>query len=327
MRSFTTIVTLLIVFLLLLSACKKEESFPIEFVEFQWEQNTNSPNRLCAPDITSVDELIIKTHPDCVLEGDDFSTGAAPKNNITIMAYNILRGERDFEGLIETLKDNPEVEIPDIILLSEVDRNCGGNTDLSQARVMAEELGMYYIFGSEFSHLDGCEIGNAILSKYPMGNAKLLRFESNVESSGTRFGARMSLVADIKIGNKALKVHSTHLASDFFDEAIRIEQTQEMLDDVASLDYPVVLGGDLNTNLYIFDQNTAAYSMITNAGYTDLHDELSTSDRVTHVYEGIDLILDFIFARNCTAVQGKVGSEEIWDSYSDHLPVWGEIEL
>ena len=319
---------LLLCFILpaLLASCEKERQFV--FNEFAWGQNVGNTDRLCAPDIFATDELEDKIHPDCSLEGDVFGpVNTPPKDELLIMAYNIFRGILNFEELIEFLSDNEEVDIPDILLLSEVDRNCEEGLNANLVRALAEALNMYYVFGSEFSHLDGCEIGNAILSKYPIGNVELFRFRANKTPTGNRYGGRMALVGDIKIGSDHLRVYSTHLASDFLDEARRINQTKEILRHAEGIGSPVVIGGDLNTNLFIFNNNTTAYQIILDDGFSDLHAALSTAERITHVYEGIPLIIDFLFVRNGEAIDGQVGSMDAWDVFSDHLPVWGRIGL
>lgn len=104
-----------------------------------------------------------------------------------ITEYNVDRngygGDSPYEGgldkIINIFKDSPrdKVPLPDIILLSEIARDCksyGNNMD--GPRELAKALNMSYTYVVEFIELgdtnetNQCTIGNAILSRYNLIN-------------------------------------------------------------------------------------------------------------------------------------------------------------
>lgn len=197
----------------------------------------------------------------------------------------------------------------DIILLSEVDLGTKRTDYRDVARDLAHALGMNYAFGVEFVEVDRLEDlgiekvqledpdleqkmqeelkadparylglhGNAILSRYPLQNVRIVRLpvchdwyktekaEVSKLEQGRRFasnkvfleridrevrrGGRMALIADAAIpdlpGGVATLV-SVHLENKCKPEC-RTRQMDALLGRIKALDHPVVLGGDLNT--------------------------------------------------------------------------------
>jgi endonuclease/exonuclease/phosphatase family metal-dependent hydrolase len=204
---------------------------------------------------------------------------------------------------LRTLRDS------DIVVLNEVDLGMKRTDYRDVARELAHALGMNYVFGVEFVEVDrlddlGLEKveledpaltqqmrdelkpdparylglhGNAILSRYPIQNARIMRLPVchdwyKAEKAGiskleqgkrlaankifleriereVRQGGRMALIADVRIpdlqGGLATVVN-VHLENKCKPEC-RTKQMDALLSQVKEVVNPVIVAGDLNT--------------------------------------------------------------------------------
>ncbi|PID63551.1 MAG: endonuclease [Gammaproteobacteria bacterium] len=164
---------------------------------------------------------------------------------------------------------------PDIILLSEMDSGMSRTAQKHTVKRLASRLNMYYLYGVEFLELDlGSDMdkqyaeddfnkrgfhGNAILSKMPIEDVAMLRFDDHGHwfagqqvgdcFGQRRVGGRMALMAIVKTeNNQRLCVVSTHFESN----AGIAGRDRQMFDLVtaaeafADSDTPIIIGGDLN---------------------------------------------------------------------------------
>jgi endonuclease/exonuclease/phosphatase family metal-dependent hydrolase len=187
----------------------------------------------------------------------------------------------------------------DVVMLNEADLGVSRSGYRDVAAELASELRMNYAFGVEFvevdPHLLGLQAshapghpsrktrfrglqGNAVLSRYPILNAKVLRlpechdwyggekqaiadlekgrrwtvervFEERI-SREIRRGGRIALIVDLSVPDApggVVTVVSTHLENRC-DPACRQEQMNAILKAIAGISHPVVIGGDLNTS-------------------------------------------------------------------------------
>jgi len=183
---------------------------------------------------------------------------------------------------------------PQVILLSEIDKGMARTGQRNNAAVMAQALGMAYVFGVEFHELDlGGETerhfcvddfntdgwhGNAILSAIPFDRVTLIRLCDHghwfVPASGAtdpgqpRVGGRMAIAAEIG----GVCYVTTHLESNA-DAAHRSAQFELLLDAIEDFapGLPVVIGGDLNTGNHLppdFDwRDETLFEMARTRGY------------------------------------------------------------
>lgn len=331
----------LVIFTLSLLACGKETEAVFSFESFPWDSHIQDA-LLCyeaplAP--TDTQGLIFLN---CNIEGGNFSESlAAPKDELLVFAYNIERGHSG-DAIIDLLMSEVALAQPDIILLSEVDRFCSSSMGGQNfAKVLADSLNMYYVYGTEFYDVDEhCEMGNAILSKYPIGNVQFNRFEAAetyylYTDSGYNYrqGGRSYISGHIQVGDKYVRVYSTHLAASFFDNALRIEQAAELVAhaETNAQGKPIIIGGDFNSYIYSFYLNGSSESRglaeaFFSEGYTDTHTSLPFQERVTN-FSYTDFVIDLIFVKGLSASEPSVGNEAVWDNLSDHKPVWVKISL
>src|SRR5258708_8344824 len=100
-----------------------------------------------------------------------------PPRSLRIVDWNINRGQQ-LQPVIEFLASTNA----DILILQEVDFNARRTHRLNIAQEIARKLEMDYVFGCEFQELvQGSKSspayhGQAILSKWPISNPRLIRF-------------------------------------------------------------------------------------------------------------------------------------------------------
>jgi hypothetical protein len=154
------------------------------------------------------------------------------RKHISVVVWNANRGKYWLHAseILGSLK-------PDIIILNEMDIGMARTAQQHTTRNLAYTMGMNYAWGLEFleltngnkeeqkmtmgaSNSQGLH-GNAILSKFPLSQGKILRnavgeFFSNIKMSANAFGAenrlggRMILLAKVNLGSRSLIVGSVN---------------------------------------------------------------------------------------------------------------------
>jgi endonuclease/exonuclease/phosphatase family metal-dependent hydrolase len=323
------------------------------FVEFAWQSAEPDVRgqRLCA-EAADPDRAADTTFIDCAIEGATFAPATVePKAEIAVLAYNILRGFEADAQLAE-IQSGARAPVPDVLLLSEVDRGCRRTQFRNIARDYAEALGYYYVYTTEFVELPGdrgvtgpydpplCEHGNAIVARYPLGNVRQIRHAQNrswytppgfPNPDEPRLGGRIALAADMKVGDVLVRLYSLHLESTLTALRIRDAQAVEIADEAALADGPVIVGGDLNAYFAILDftngsQRDGPTQAFLTRGFVDAHASLPLQARPT-TYDPTSLIIDFIYVRNATASAAGICERSVCDRLSDHLPVWASVRI
>lgn len=274
----------------------------------------------------------------CATEGACQGGDPPARDSLLVMAFNIARGG-SYDGLVAAFASGA-LPMPDVLLMSEVDRGCSRTGGRNVAWELAAELGMHHAYGVEFVELprpDGsiaapCEHGNAVLSRFPIGNVDLLRHATNeswydVEEE-PRLGGRMALRADLRVGDRLVHVAALHFESGVEDGLTRAVQAAELADLVAAEPNPGVVGGDTNAGLYAFDlalgtHNEGTTEAFFDRGFTDAHVSLNPTVRAT---KGL-LVLDLILLHGPTAMEPVVCPADVCDPLSDHRAVWATISL
>jgi endonuclease/exonuclease/phosphatase family metal-dependent hydrolase len=311
--------------------------------EFEWQPEEPDParERLCTGSVRI----------DCRIEGANFITEpAAPRDEVVVWTYNVERGLR-LDDQLRTLTGDPRMPAPDILLLSEADRGCTRTGYRNVAREYARALGMCYVYGTEFVELPRCigpggrikrrcEHGNAIVSRYPLGNVRLIRhrvarsWNSSVQRflhvGEPRLGGRVALAADVRIGDRLLRLYSVHFESGAADH-FRVPQVQELIEDAADVTHGVLIGGDMNVGRYLglrrFPGEPATDPVTETlfaAGYADAHAAIPRDQRAT-TDSGVPI--DLTFGRRVEFTGSGIGPRDVWGGLSDHLPVWARVKV
>ncbi|HYG78994.1 MAG TPA: endonuclease/exonuclease/phosphatase family protein [Pyrinomonadaceae bacterium] len=258
-------------------------------------------------------------------------TGAASKahaptpapDSIKIVSYNIRwRGGDDLRRLIELLKSDPEIGRAAVIGLQEVDRNKKRTGNVNTARLMAEELGMYYAWAApppppaKNGEAREEETGVAILSAYPLADVK--RFVLPHEGPGGR--RRAAVGATVQIGEQSVRVYSLHAEIRTSNEK-RLAQFRAVLEDLeahhARVERAVVLG-DFNT---LMGKDVAATTRLFEAAKFNTPFPNGLSTWKTFI---IELKLDWLWLRGLRPLRHGIDKKI---GLSDHWPLWVEVKL
>ena len=317
---------------------------PYVFEEYPWLQNPpDVDERICA-EAADPAGAADTTFITCDMEGESFvplATETPAGDSIVVMAYNLERG-RHVDEQIAVIRDDPVIPVPDILLISEADRGCDRSDGRHVTRELAAALEMSYVFAVEFVELDStgdegvfvaeCEHGNAILSRYPLGNVRQIRhavqaswYDSKDEP---RLGGRVVVAADADVGGRIVHLYSVHFESSLGQEE-RTAQAAETADDGVAQPHLAIIGGDMNTGLFALDltfgtETDTTYTEITSRGFFDAHRDLPRDDRITAPDHGF--ILDLLFASEDVFSEPGICSAAC-ETLSDHYPVWATVDL
>jgi endonuclease/exonuclease/phosphatase family metal-dependent hydrolase len=252
-----------------------------------------------------------------------------PPRSLRIVDWNINRGQQ-LHGVIDFLGGSKA----DILILQEVDLNARRTHRLNIAEEIARRLEMNYVFGREFEELvQGSKSspayhGQAILSKWPISNPRLIRFskQSNfwqphwflprIEPFQERRGGRIALRAEINIAGSRLVVYDLHLESRGNHE-LRTVQLREVLSDANrwDTDCPVIIAGDFNLNA----SESAVAAALYSAGFTDAVVATRAPTTPSRKLFEAGRRIDWAFIRGpIRAVEGRVHHQV---KASDHYPI------
>jgi endonuclease/exonuclease/phosphatase family metal-dependent hydrolase len=252
--------------------------------------------------------------------GERVQTPAASPSEIKIVSYNMRwRSGKDLRDITSLLRNDPEIGGAQIIGLQEADRNKKRSGYTNTARLLADELGMYYAWAapplSERSKEQEEETGVAILSPYQMSDVTRLVLPN--EGPGGR--RRAAIGATIRIGQHVIRVYSVHSETRISTDN-KLEQLQAVVRDLRN--YPKATGfvvlGDFNTLEPQAIENTT--QLFTEEGFeTPFPNGMKTWKTFI-----LELKLDWIWLRGLRPSDYGVDRKV---TYSDHFPMWVKINL
>ena len=258
-----------------------------------------------------------------------FKLALWPPSSLRIVDWNINRGQ-ELQGVIEFLASSKA----DVLILQEVDLNARRTHRLNIAEEIARRLEMNYVFGREFEELvQGSKSspayhGQAILSKWPIANPRLIRFskQSNfwqprwflprIEPFQERRGGRIALVTEINVAGSRLVIYDLHLESRGNDE-LRTSQLREVLSDANcwDTDCPVIIAGDFNLDA----SESAVATELSNAAFQNAVTAPRTPTTPAHRLFEAGRRIDWAFIRGpIRAIDGRVHNQV---KASDHYPI------
>lgn len=195
----------------------------------------------------------------------DFRPCDAPaRDRYRFVAWNIERGTQ-LDAQLEAFRSDLYLREADVLLLTEADAGMARSGNRMVAEVIARELGMaqafapcYIAFGkgsgverqAEGENAFGLH-GNAILSRYPIRDVRVIPLENGVDKIAhreQRLGRQAAIAAWIEFPNLPLEAVSVHLDAQS-TQRHRRDQMRAILEALPS-DGPAVLGGDWNTSTY-----------------------------------------------------------------------------
>ena len=174
----------------------------------------------------------------CLLRAPSVAPPTRPmQREITVATYNVHR----WTGLNGRGASDParagfviSEMAADVIALQEVMRPHRGDDPLEE---LAEAMGMHVTFAATRVHKRG-ELGNAILSRWPIGGVSML------DLSYSRLEKRVAVAAQIPFDGGVLEVVATHLS---LADRTRHKQVRALLGHPQLGRGPTVLLGDMNS--------------------------------------------------------------------------------
>jgi len=195
----------------------------------------------------------------------DFRNREAPAlTRYRFLAWNIERGTQ-IEAQLEAFRSHPYLKTCDVLLITEADAGMARSGNRMVAEVLARELGMAQVFAPCYialgkgsgveRHVEGENTfglhGNAILSRYPLSDVRLIPLDNGVDKMAhreQRLGRQAAVAARIDFPNLSLDAVSVHLDAQS-TQRHRREQMRCVLDTIGP-GMPAILGGDWNTSTY-----------------------------------------------------------------------------
>lgn len=193
---------------------------------------------------------------------------------ISALAWNIERGNI-FEGIVEALKNHPQLKEKDLLLLTELDYGMARSRNRFVARELARALKLNYAFAPVYIALQkgsGVEEfaagentnsihGLALFSKYKIKNAHAVALPNGKDKmlgKEKRLGSLRALFADIEHPAGVFRAVTTHLDA-HCSRRHRHLQMKIILDHLDRLPaLPTVIGGDWNTTTFNSQNSTRA---------------------------------------------------------------------
>lgn len=277
--------------------------------------------------------LVLSVSMPAAAQGNATPSPKGKEVSIKVMSYNIAHGRGqdsvvDLQRIADVIRDSGA----DIIGLQEVDNHWSSRSDyVDQAKWLAENLGMFYVYGANLDRdpLEEGEprrqYGNAILSKYP-----ILHHENHhltvVEIPGANNEQRGLLEAVINVKGNHLRFYSTHLGLKDEERMISAEEVIEIADSSAKNN---IIVGDFNARPYYPEMNRFTER------FHDVFAEFDMDDAYTFPAPYVDPItgevikeplqrIDYILADKNLEITGV---EKIESSASDHVPIVSTFNL
>jgi endonuclease/exonuclease/phosphatase family metal-dependent hydrolase len=239
---------------------------------------------------------------------------------IKIISYNIRwRSGDDLKTLIKLFQTDPEIGNAKILALQEVDRRKKRSGNNNTAKMIADELGMHYVWAAPPTPKPGDEeeTGVAILSVYPLSDVQRIV----LPHKGPNGRRRVALGATVELENQRWRVYSAH-SETRIAVSKKLEQFKALLDDLARYpaNMPAIIMGDLNTWEPNADGKTSKFFL--DAGLkTPFGGEATFRRRVLFV--PLELKLDWVWLRGLEAASCGIDRKI---EVSDHFPLWTNLK-
>jgi len=243
------------------------------------------------------------------------------KQTLKICTWNIFYGKYKNE-IIKEIKTNKELKDVDVFLFQEVPRK---KTNL--AKEIAKNLGYYYSYGVmsvKINQKTGKRIddlGNAIVSKYPIIASKILRLKNvkarwDFDPYDNQFGNRMALISKISTPLGKANFVNVHMDTHVFQKK-RKQQAEDLMKQLSDMKLVIksVIAGDFNTFQY---KEKKVRKVMQHDGYKNVFD---THFKKTYSFQ-IPMHTDHIYVRGFNHINQKVLKNV---KCSDHYPITVEI--
>lgn len=265
-------------------------------------------------------------------------------NEFTIAVMNIAHGRGQAESnwtesgqpkqeRVQAIADMLKTIDADVVVLNEVDFNSTWSGHQNQAAAIAKAAG--YSYRLEQRNLDfcfaygSCVFGNAVLSRFPIGNGKYIEYPGVNKWEqflcGKKGGAAVTIKCSPTSFFQLFPVHTEHR-----DEDIRVSSVEAILQ--SSSQVATILAGDFNSTPTGFPgsvQGTAgnALDKILNDGRFETRPQQTAADS-EFTFSSVDpnKTIDWTFvSRHFEILEYRVVNSR--PELSDHLPIVVRLKL
>ena len=245
----------------------------------------------------------------------------ATAGEFRVVSYNIRwRSGDDLKKLIQLFREDAEIGNATVLALQEVDRNKKRSGKTNTAKLLADELGLYYAWAAPPTAKpnEEEETGVALLSVHPL--TKIQRIV--LPNEGPNHRRRVALGASIQMGNLEVRVYSAH-AETRISMKKKLQQMNALLLDLKqhAPNTPAVIMGDLNT--WQPNAGRKTIKLFTDAGLTTPFGSQKTFLRKIF-FVPIDLRLDWIWLRGLEPTGFGIDRTI---TISDHFPLWATLKI
>ena len=199
---------------------------------------------------------------------------APAKARYRFVAWNLERGTH-LDAQVDAFRNHPYLREADVLLITEADAGMARSGNRMVAETLARELGMSQAFAPCYIALgkgSGIERdiaganefglhGNALLSRYPISDVRLIALENGVDKMRhreKRIGRQAAVAARIGLPNLPLDAVTVHLDAQSTQRHRR--RQMETILKALGRDRATVLGGDWNTSTY--DSSHALWAIL-----------------------------------------------------------------
>jgi hypothetical protein len=210
------------------------------------------------PEIDRLLETPVVGSPDATRFADNGGARVA-----RAVAWNIERGIRA-EGVIQALRDRPELASGEVFFLSEVDFGMARTRNRFVAADIAEALGLHYAFVPCYLALskgNGMEKQAQGENRESLhGNALLPNGKDKMRGAEKRIGSQRAVIADVDHPAGVFRAVALHLDA-HSSQRHRHRQMTLVMDHLDTLPpLPTLIGGDWNTTTH--DASRALFSIL-----------------------------------------------------------------
>jgi endonuclease/exonuclease/phosphatase family metal-dependent hydrolase len=228
----------------------------------------------------------------------DSAASAAPSDTLRVVSFNI-EFAREIDAAIALMRADAALAAPDILLLQEMD-------SAGAARV-AKAFGMSYVYYPAIYHTRARrDVGNAVLSRWRIVEDTKVMLPHPSRYAGTH---RVATAATLAIGDKRVRVYSTHLGTPAdLSGGEREAQLRAIVADAVRYER-VIIGGDMNSNDVGRVALSSGFCWPTRGG-----PKTATLGRIDH-----------IFVRGLSGSSRRSGTGPSSDGVSDHRAIWSIV--
>ncbi|MBN2364659.1 MAG: hypothetical protein EH225_00780 [Calditrichaeota bacterium] len=225
-------------------------------------------------------------------------------DTLKVASFNIQFSEK-IEEAIYTLRNSPDFEETDILLLQEMDE--------TGTEIISKALGYDYVYYPATIHPQSDKnFGNAILSIWPINNTRKILLPHEFYINKTR---RIAVAGTVSAGNWQIRVFNVHIATIALSEEKRLAQVDSVMRSISGHHSRIIVGGDFNT---IFEKN------IKDLDYIFTLSEFiraSKGSGLTIEKGPLDFTVDHIYTKGFHVIENGIIETEA----SDHNLVWVKL--